>query len=335
MFLGIITLITALLMASTAAWFAIVGIMAIFAGAPIAALIMGAVIELGKVVGVSWLYRNWKEKTSLKGGVILVGVAMLLTSMGIFGFLSKAHLEQTVPAGANVAQIERIELRVEREKKRIEDAQKVTEQLDGTVQALIDSKRIRGDSGAKAVRESQQVQRDELSRVINDAEDQIANLEDQKMVLTSEKQKLALEIGPVKYIAGFFYDDVESNMDVVVRWVILAFIFVFDPMAIWLLMAANYTFLNRKKKVVDQTPDPAPIGPIANAAVEAPVSKPKKARKTPKKKSVAVVATAAPKKLVPNATATFVPAPVEEKEQVDYVLKRPGRYAKVPHKDKK
>lgn len=335
MFLGIITLITALLMASTAAWFAIVGIMAIFAGAPIAALIMGAVIELGKVVGVSWLYRNWKEKTSLKGGVILVGIAMLLTSMGIFGFLSKAHLEQTVPAGVNVAQIERIELRVEREKKRIEDAQKVTEQLDGTVQALIDSKRIRGDSGAKAVRESQQVQRDELSRVINDAEDQIANLEDQKMVLTSEKQKLALEIGPVKYIAGFFYDDVESNMDVVVRWVILAFIFVFDPMAIWLLMAANYTFLNRKKKVVDQTPDPAPIGPIANAAVEAPVSKPKKARKTPKKKSVAVVATAAPKKLVPNATATFVPAPVEEKEQVDYVLKRPGRYAKVPHKDKK
>ena len=335
MFLGIITLITALLMASTAAWFAIVGIMAIFAGAPIAALIMGAVIELGKVVGVSWLYRNWKEKTSLKGGVILVGIAMLLTSMGIFGFLSKAHLEQTVPAGVNVAQIERIELRVEREKKRIEDAQKVTEQLDGTVQALIDSKRIRGDSGAKAVRESQQVQRDELSRVINDAEDQIANLEDQKMVLTSEKQKLALEIGPVKYIAGFFYDDVESNMDVVVRWVILAFIFVFDPMAIWLLMAANYTFLNRKKKVVDQTPDPAPIGPIANAAVEAPVSKPKKARKTPKKKSVEVVATAAPKKLVPNATATFVPAPVEEKEQVDYVLKRPGRYAKVPHKDKK
>ncbi len=323
-------------MASTAAWFAIVGIMAIFAGAPMAALIMGAVIELGKVVGVSWLYRNWKEKTSLKGGIVLVAVAMLLTSMGIFGFLSKAHLEQTVPAEANVAQIERIDLRIEREKKRIEDAEKVVGQLDSTVQALIDSKRIRGDSGAKAVRESQQAQRDELNRVINDAQDQIANLEDQKMVLTSEKQKLALEVGPVKYIAGFFYDDVESNMEVVVRWVILAFIFVFDPMAIWLLMAANYSFLNRKKKAADQAPlpVPAPIAPIANEAEAAPEPKPKKAKRAPKKKRVDVVASAAPKKLVPNATATFVPAPEKKEEQVDYLLKRPGRYVKVKHKDK-
>jgi hypothetical protein len=304
MFLGIITLITALAMAGIAAWFAIAGIMAIFAGAPMAALAMGVVIELGKVVGVSWLYRNWKEKTALKGGIILVSIAMLLTSMGIFGFLSKAHMEQTAPAEVNVAQTDRIDLRVEREKKRIEDATKVKKQLDDTVQALIDTKRIRGASGAKAVRESQQAQRDELDRVINDAEDQIATMEDQKMVLTSEKQKLALEVGPVKYIAGFFYEDVESNMEKVVRWVIVAFIFVFDPMAIWLLMAANYTFMNRKKVVAE-----------------------------PETKS---------KTIVPNATASFVPAePVTEtpvaapaEPPVSYVFNGPGQYAKVPkHSD--
>ncbi len=309
-------------MAGIAAWFAIAGIMAIFAGAPMAALAMGVVIELGKVVGVSWLYRNWKEKTALKGGIVLVTVAMLLTSMGIFGFLSKAHMEQTAPAEVNVAQTDRIDLRIEREKKRIEDATKVKGQLDATVQALIDTKRIRGPSGAKAVRESQQAQRDELDRVINDAEDQIATMEDQKMVLTSEKQKLALEVGPVKYIAGFFYEDVESNMEKVVRWVIIAFIFVFDPMAIWLLMAANYTFMNRRKPVPTIEP-PAPATP----------TEPKKT-------------------IVPAATASFVPAKVEEPAEVEhkeepvdpnappedskfkYLFKRQGRYAKVPkHND--
>ncbi len=325
MLLGFITLITALLMAGIAATFAIYGIMAIFAGAPMAALAMGVVIELGKVVGVSWLYRNWKEKTALRGGIVLVSVAMLLTSMGIFGFLSKAHMEQTAPADVNVAQTDRIDLRIEREKKRIEDANKVIQQLDGTVQALIDSQRIRGQSGAKAVRESQQAQRDELRRVIEDAENNIANYEDQKMVLTSEKQKLALEVGPVKYIAGFFYEDVDSNMEKVVRWVIVAFIFVFDPMAIWLLMAANYTFMNRKKPVV-------------------PVTAPAEVLPEPKKT------------ITPNATASFVPAKQEEEVVTDvqteqaeepfdpnapkedskfkYVFKRQGRYAKVPkHND--
>lgn len=313
-------------MAGIAAWFAIAGIMAIFAGAPMAALAMGVVIELGKVVGVSWLYRNWKEKTALKGGIVLVSVAMLLTSMGIFGFLSKAHMEQTAPAEVNVAQTDRIDLRIEREKKRVEDANKVIQQLDGTVQALIDSQRIRGQSGAKAVRESQQAQRDELRRVIEDAENNIANYEDQKMVLTSEKQKLALEVGPVKYIAGFFYDDVESNMEKVVRWVIVAFIFVFDPMAIWLLMAANYTFMNRKK--------------VVPVVAEAPSPTPTPAPTEPKKS------------IIPNAIASFIPArekdPVveqhteepadpnapKEDSKFKYVFKRQGRYAKVPkHND--
>ena len=95
MFSAILTLITALAMAVTAAAFAIFGIMAVFAGAPIAALIMGCVIELGNIVGVSWVYRHWKERTSIKFFMLpAVLVAMLLTSMGIFGFLSKAHLEQ-------------------------------------------------------------------------------------------------------------------------------------------------------------------------------------------------------------------------------------------------
>lgn len=107
MLFAIITLITALSMATVAAWFAIAGIMAVFAGAPIPALIMGIVVEAGKIIGVSWIYRYWKEKTKLKWAMVpVVVVAVLLTSMGIFGFLSKAHIEQNAPVGNNIAKIE-------------------------------------------------------------------------------------------------------------------------------------------------------------------------------------------------------------------------------------
>ena len=106
MIFGIVTLITSLLMATVAAVFAIYGIVAIFAGMPIFALVMGAVIELGKIVGISWLYRNWNEPTKIKYAMLpFVMIAMLLTSMGVFGLLSKAHLEQTSPVANNEVQI--------------------------------------------------------------------------------------------------------------------------------------------------------------------------------------------------------------------------------------
>ena len=143
MFFAIVTLVTALSMAAVAAWFAIAGIMAIFAGMPIFALIMGVVVEAGKVVGVTWVYRNWLEKTKLKLIMIpLIIVAMLLTSMGIFGLLSKAHIEQTAPVTNNSAKIERLDLRIGRERAEIADAELIIAQLDETIQVLVDAKKI-------------------------------------------------------------------------------------------------------------------------------------------------------------------------------------------------
>jgi hypothetical protein len=273
---GYLTLFTGLALSTIAAWFAIEGIMAIFAGLPIYAMIMGIVIEGGKIVGVTWIYRHWAEKTTLKFVMIpFVIIMMLLTSMGIFGLLSKAHLEQTAPVTNNTAKIERLDLRVAREQTEIADAELVIDQLDDTIRVLVDAKIISHPTrGSKVVRIAQQPQRDALKQIINESMDSIDEYEDTKLSLNQELNELELEVGPVKYIAAIIYEDPNSQIDEAVRIVIIAFIFVFDPMAILLLMAGNYTLMGR-------------VG--AAPTTSAP----------PKKK-----------KIVPNAKMEFVPAEV-------------------------
>jgi len=244
---GYLTLLTGLALSTVAAWFAIEGIMAIFAGLPIYAMIMGIVIEAGKVVGVTWIYRHWTEKTKLKLVMIpFVLMMMLLTSMGIFGLLSKAHLEQTGPVTNNEAKIERLDQRITREKGKVEDAEIIINQLDETVQVLIDANIISDPvRGARVVREKQQAQRDILKQTIDEAEDSIDKFEDEKLALNQELNELELEVGPVKYIAAIIYENPQDSIEEAVRVVIIAFIFVFDPMAILLLMAGNYTLMGR------------------------------------------------------------------------------------------
>ena len=245
MFFAITTLITALAMATIAAWFAIAGIMAIFAGMPMFAMIMGIVVEAGKIVGVTWIYRNWLEKTKLKFVMIpVVVVAMLLTSMGIFGLLSKAHLEQTAPVSSNAAKIERLDQRIGRERTEIADAELIIEQLDDTIRVLVDARKISHPTeGSRVVRINQQPQRDQLKQIIDNSFDSIDEYEDEKLSLNQELNKLELEVGPVKYLAALIYEDPDNSLDEAVRIVIIAFIFVFDPMAILLLMAANYSIM--------------------------------------------------------------------------------------------
>ena len=139
--MGILTLVTALAISGVAAWYSIAGLVAIFASAKVAIIIMGGVLEVGKLVTASWLYRNWYSiplllKTYLTTAVV---VLMLITSMGIFGFLSKAHLDQTIQmGGTNELQISRLERLIVNEQRTIDDAETVLQQLDMAVQTLID-----------------------------------------------------------------------------------------------------------------------------------------------------------------------------------------------------
>lgn len=274
---GLITLFSALSLAGTAAWFAIVGIMTLFAGNPVPALIMGAVIELGKIVGVSWVYRNWEEPTKLKYvALIPIVVVMLLTSMGIFGFLSKAHIEQNADLGDNTLKIERLDQRIAREQAKIDDADIIIGQLDETVNTLIEFNRISHPvTGARAVRANQQEQRDALTDTITEAQNKLDAYEDTKLELNQQIRELELEVGPVRYIAELIYEDPENSVEDAVRLVIIAFIFVFDPMAIILLMAANYTLMSQQHLISRAPSKKEKHKLIPNASVSfAPGTKP-------------------------------------------------------------
>tara|TARA_E500000318_G_C3492969_1_gene185198 strand:- start:23 stop:823 length:801 start_codon:yes stop_codon:yes gene_type:complete len=172
--------------------------------------------------------------------------------MGIFGFLSKAHIDQTITVGDNSLEIAQIETRIEREQKRITDADLVISQLDKAVQVLIEYDRVRGDTGAIATREKQKDERAELNTIIDDAQDKISEYNDAKLVLSKEQIELEAEVGPLKYIAELIYgDNAKDHFDEAVRWVILLLIFVFDPLAVLLLIAANQSLREIRRVKID------------------------------------------------------------------------------------
>jgi hypothetical protein len=155
MFLGILVLITALTISSVAIYYSVAGLVAIFAAAAIPIMIMGAALEIGKLVTAVWLHRYWhKAKWWLKGYLsAAVVILMFITSMGIFGFLSKAHIEQTSAAQEGVAQLERIEAELDRQdaiiaraEERIVEAEASVGAGNDAVQAQIDREQARIDT---------------------------------------------------------------------------------------------------------------------------------------------------------------------------------------------
>lgn len=254
MILVILTFLSALSISAIAALYSLLGLAAIFSAAKLPVLLMGGVLEVGKLVTATWLYHNWKKTPKLLKSYLTVAVCVLIfiTSMGIFGFLSKAHIDQTITVGDNSLEISQIETRIDRQEKRVTDAELVISQLDSQVQTLIDYDRIRGDTGAIATRENQKEERAELNSVIDDAMNVIAELNVQKLALSKEQIELEAEVGPLKYIAELIYgDNAKDHFDEAVRWVILLLIFVFDPLAVLLLIAANQSLREIRKVKID------------------------------------------------------------------------------------
>ena len=175
---------------------------------------------------------------------------MVITSLGIFGFLSKAHLEHSISTGGtNELRISNLERQIGNQQRIITDSEKVLGQLDQTVQVLLDADRIRGRSGALATRKDQAEERDVLNQSINDAYGRIEQYQTELSPLQQEKLAIEVEVGPLKYIAELIYgNQAEDYFDEAVRIVILLLIFTFDPLAIVLLLAANQGFSQRKKE---------------------------------------------------------------------------------------
>ena len=258
-------LLVAIAISGVAAWYSIAGLMAIFSAASISIAVMGSVLEVGKLVTASWLYQNWRTVPFLLKTYLTIAVVtlMLITSMGIFEYLSKAHIDQTLGNGDNTIQIVELESQISNEQRRIDDAKLVTSQLDAAVQTLIKFDRIRGKDGAISVRESQLVERAALSGIISEASERIKQLRTSKNELAKEQLKFEAEVGPIRYVAEFIYGETNQQiLEKAVRWVIITIIFVFDPLAVLLLIAANMS-LSKPKTIVrgvnvkDESWDPA------------------------------------------------------------------------------
>ena len=240
--LSLLTFVTSLAIASVAAWYSIIGLTAIFSAAVIPIIIMGIVLEIGKLVAASWVYTYWKETAKLLRAYLVsaVVILMLITSMGIYGFLSKSHIDAGINTGEISVKIERIDNRIRSEQRQIDRAEKNILEMDTTLEkteyGFFDDSRLEE-------RKRQSVEREQLNSIITKSENSIDDLLDKKSEYELEVKNFEVEVGPIKYIAALIYGDEAKNyLDNTVRYVILLLIFVFDPLAVLLLISANMSY---------------------------------------------------------------------------------------------
>ena len=244
---GYLTLATALIISVSSAVYSILGLTAIFAAAFWPIVVLGGSLEIGKIVTTLWLHKYW-DRAELQYKVYLcsaVAILMLLTSMGVFGFLSKAHLDQAVPSGDVAAKVQIFDDKIRTQQDNIKAARAALTQMDSAVdQTMSRSTTEQGADKAANLRRSQGRERTALQNDISKAQKEITALQEQRAPIASEMRKVEAEVGPIKYIAALIYgDNPEANtLEKAVRWVIILIVIVFDPLALTLLLAATKTF---------------------------------------------------------------------------------------------
>jgi hypothetical protein len=218
MILILLTFLSALLLSGIAAYYSVIGLALIFSGAFWPVVIMGSSLEVAKLVTASWLYNNWKKTNLLLKSYLTAAVVvlMLITSMGIFGFLAKSHIDSTLESGANTAEL-----------KTLNAQQKIAEQrLDYLL------KRAGNPETASSA----------IDRQIQTTQKELADINKKKLPLLKEENKLVADVGPIKYVADVFFGSGDGALDKAVRLVIFLIMLVFDPLAVLLLIAGNISY---------------------------------------------------------------------------------------------
>lgn len=255
LFVSILALLSSIQISAVAAYYSIIGLTAIFPTFFIAVVIMGIVLEVGKIVQAVWLHVFWKEAGILLRTYLTIAllVLMSITSIGIFGFLQRQHIEQSASSTNIEIVIDSIDLQISRQQKIIDDSTTVINQLDSAVNVLTEAQRIRGPEGQIAVREQQKEERELLNKAIDDASNKISELNSEKSELLAEQAKLEAEVGPIRYVAEMFYgpDPSKNVLEEAVRWLIIIIVIVFDPLAVALIIASikGFEIYKSKRKV--------------------------------------------------------------------------------------
>lgn len=255
--MALLALIAGLLLSSTAAFYSIIGLLAIFPGAIIPITLMGGSLEFAKLVAASWLYRHWTIAPKVIKGyfVFAIIVLMFITSLGTFGYLSKVHLESSIGVADNSLEISRIEQQIAVQQRKIDNAQRTLESLDSVVdKAFIDGARIRSQ---------QKAERTALNSTIENSDAEINRLSSAIAPLRRANIESEAKVGPLKYIAELIYgkDEAKNYFDNAVRFVIILIVLVFDPLAVLLLIAANISYNQMKEESAEEKEKPKEIKP--------------------------------------------------------------------------
>jgi hypothetical protein len=272
MWFGLLTLATALIISISAAYYSILGLTAIFAAAFWPIVILGSSLEVGKIVSTLWLHKYW-DRAEAQYKVYLctaVAILMLLTSMGVFGFLSKAHTDQSLVSGDVIAKISIYDEKIKQSRDNIDMARRALTQMDAAVdQTMSRSTTETGADKAAQLRRSQATERNRLLKEIDAEQKKIQVLNEQRAPIAAEVRKVEAEVGPIKYIAALIYgDNPEANvLEKSVRWVIILIVIVFDPLALTLLLAATKSIewergvnvLGTRRKEPEYEPDDGPL----------------------------------------------------------------------------
>lgn len=310
-------LATAVMLSAVAAFYSIAGLMAIFAAAAVPIAIMGGTLEVAKIVVATWLKKNWVDTPMLLRGYFIsaIFILMLITSAGIFGFLSKAYLEQEVISGDVVSKVEIIDEKLKVEKETIEVNRRALKQLDEAVdQVMIRSNTEEGASKSAQIRRSQQPERSRLAKEIEAAQKKISTLNEERAPIGAALRKVEAEVGPIKYVAALIYgeDNAKESTDKAVRILILMLVFTFDPLAVLMFIAVAQTSKVRSKVVPEepkvQSANPNIESPLLNYPI-LPVEVPEEPKEEPVEEPVP--APSANHASVSMSTSTYVKDSIE------------------------
>jgi molybdopterin converting factor small subunit len=242
-----LVLLSGLAISGVAEYYSIMGLMAIYPAAIIPIVIMGVVLGIGKISGTVWLKQNWEWSPFFLKAYVLpaIVVLMLITSLGVFGFLSKAHSDQSLVSGDVQSKIAVYDTKIQTSKDNIDANRKALKQLDEAVdQVMGRSSDEKGADKAVAIRRAQQKERIRLQSEIAAEQKTIATINEERAPVAAEVRKVEAEVGPIKYIAHLLYgENPDANiLEKAVIWVTVLIVIVLDPLAVVLLLASQYSF---------------------------------------------------------------------------------------------
>ena len=253
MVLNHVARIVAIIISIAAGTISVIGLASMFSGAFIAVIIVASLLEVAKVVTAAWLEQHWKTfgvklKCYLVSAVV---VLMLITSLGIYGFFARAHIEQQIQmTTGETSRLPLIESKIKVERQKLGDLDKQIALIDTAVSAMTEKSRATKDAkSALAAAQQQRKTRDGLVASKDSIFAAITELETEKSRLENVVKKNEVEVGPLKYLAKLYYGEANaSNLEHAVQMLILTLVFVFDPLAIALLLASNHTASIRKQE---------------------------------------------------------------------------------------